>query len=56
MRQHRFFRMDLRGRPETADAGVGADGSPFRYQRGAYDGMQNKRMIYSSIWVVPQKL
>jgi hypothetical protein len=43
--------MGLRGRLETNEEvsnflGVDADGNLVRYQWGAYDGMQNKRMIY----------
>ena len=35
---------------------VGAYGNPFRYQWGAYDGMQNERMYFNtSNRVVPQK-
>lgn len=34
---------------------VGAYGNPVRYQWGAYDGMQNEWMYYTSNWVVPQK-
>ena len=45
MRQHRFLRMALRGRLETL-MGVDADGSPVRYQWGAYGRMQNERMIH----------
>jgi len=38
------------------DRRVGAYGNPIRYQRGAYDGMQDERMFYTSNRVVPQKL
>ena len=34
---------------------VVAYGNPVRYQWGAYDGMQNEWMFYTSNWVVPQK-
>lgn len=39
VRQHRIFRMALRGQLETVDAEVDADGIPYRYHWGAYDGM-----------------